>query len=199
MIDSFASSPGRLISKNGCVPEQVPSRTTTKRKRNPNTQTPASAGDGDNREGNQTGSVSVSIGMSLPSTTTTTTAAPAPQSDVSLEAISSPARKKHQRHPSDGIGSPGTKTLWHDQVLSEPYDSSDEEREDAEIADWYFPTLFDPATRSQSVPKGFYEDINFYPKQRSVQRCKARWIKDHPNIHTVASESQGGEAGKEEE
>lgn len=87
----------------------------------------------------------------------------------------------------------------HDQVLSEPYDSSNEEREDAEIAVCYFPTLFDPATRSQSGPNGFYEDINFYPGQRSVQRCKACWIKELPNIYTVASASQGVEAGKEEQ
>lgn len=81
-------------------------------------------------------------------------------------------------------------TLWHEQVLAEPYDSSSEEREDAHIADSFFPTLFDPTTPPEKAPSGFYDDIQFYPRQRSVQRRKARWIREHPNIASWRGEDR---------
>lgn len=38
----------------------------------------------------------------------------------------------------------------------------------------------------KTAPRHVYESINFYPGQRSVQRAKARWVIDHPNVSLTA-------------
>ncbi|KAL0635191.1 hypothetical protein Q9L58_005837 [Maublancomyces gigas] len=92
---------------------------------------------------------------------------------------------------------PGNRTALARPGTVEPYDSCGEEREDAEIAACYFPTLFDAKTPAETVPRGFYEDIDFYLRQRSVQRRKAREIKEHPYVHILAVEDEVLQVGKE--
>lgn len=82
----------------------------------------------------------------------------------------SPAHRRKVRHLEH----------WHDRVLSEPYDSEEEGREDLALAERHFPAVFDG---TKTPPRHVYETINFYPGQRSVQRVKAHWMSEHPNVY----------------
>lgn len=149
LVDHFAASPGRVVSKGGAAAEEVPhppARSSIKRKWT----------------------------MDL--------------------RPRSPAQDDPQVPPEEADSPPPHKTarLWHDQVLSERYDSEEEDREDRALAEHYFPSVFDG---SKTPPRSVYESINFYPGQRSVERAKARWIREHPNVYLSRGVGGGGVSG----
>lgn len=162
LIDDFATSPGKLVSKSGGLPEEVgPPRPSTKRKRTMDLRPRSQDGEGD---GPPTGT------GRLPAAVDTRVGELDLDSDCSPDA--SPAHRKKVRALEH----------WHDRVLSEPYDSSEEDREDLALAEHHFPAVFDG---TKTPPRHVYESINFYPGQRSVQRDKARWIREHPNVYLM--------------